>query len=363
MDQTDKSGRLKTKAVDPPKSDRRLPRWITRPCRWCWTAFRHVSLFLMIAWASLAIHFSNLPWPWARTTLGLAFAVFAIAAVWVMRRRPLKWAFVFAFTGVVIWWTCIPPSHDREWRREVAVMPRAIFIDDDRVRLTGFRHFQYRDVDDFDARYEEREIRLSRITSVDLFVSYWRPGPVAHTFVSFNFDDGTPPVCVSIETRPEAHESFDPLPSLFKQFELIYIVGDERDIVRLRTDYRDEDVFLYRIRATPEGVQRLFRIYLDRINHLADHPEWYRLLSNNCTLNVIRYARAAGARHGRFDFRHLLNGFIDRYIYGAGIVDTSLGFQELRRRSDITATARAIGNAEDFSTQIRASLPSPAATP
>ena len=362
MDQDDKSRTPTAKASDPaPPPGRRLPGWIARPCRWCWAAFRHLSLLLLILWASMAIHYSNLPWAWARTTLAMAFAAFAVAAVWVMRRRAMKWAFVVAFAIVVIWWTCIPPSHDRPWRREVAVLPRAVFIDDDRVRLTGVRNFNYRSVDDFDARYEDREIRISRMVSVDLFISYWKVGPVAHTFVSFNFDDGTPPVCISIETRPEVGEAFDPLASMFKQFELIYIVGDERDIVRLRTDYRNEEVFLYRIRATPAGVQRLFRIYLDRINYLAEHPEWYRLLSNNCTLNIIRYARAAGAPHGRFNHRHLLNGFIDRYVYGAGIVDTSLGFEELRRRSHITATARAAGNVADFSTQIRASLPVPSA--
>jgi hypothetical protein len=94
---------------------------------------------------------------------------------------------------------------------------------------------------------------------------------------------------------------------------------------------------------------------------LADHPEWYHLLSNNCTLNIIRYSRAAGGQHSRFEIRHLLNGLIDRYVYGLGIVDTSLGFEELRRRSHINDSARAAGDAEDFSAKIRASLPVPAA--
>jgi hypothetical protein len=226
--------------------------------------------------------------------------------------------------------------------------------------ITGYRNFNYRSRYDFDSHYEEREVDISHVVSMDLFVSYWKIGPVAHTFVSFNFDDGTPPVCISIETRPEIGEGFNPLASMFKQFELIYIVGDERDIVRVRTNYRDEDVFLYHIRAAPEAVRRLFRIYLDRINELAARAEWYHLLSNNCTLNILRYARAAGAWHSRFDHRHFFNGFIDRYVYGAGVVDTSLGFEELRRQSHITEAARAAGNAEDFSARIRASLPAPA---
>src|SRR5262249_33599110 len=177
---------------------------------------------------------------------------------------------------------------------------------------------------------------LAHLISVDLFISYWKMGPVAHTFVSFDFDDGTAPVCVSIEARPEVGERFNPLASMFKQFELIYVVGDERDIVRVRTDHRGEEGFLYRIRAMPEQARRLFRIYLDRVNELADRPEWYHLLKNNCTLNIVRNAsRAAGAEHARFDYRYLLNGLIDRYMYGAGVVDTSLDFEELRSRSCI----------------------------
>jgi hypothetical protein len=340
---------------------RRLPAWIAWPCRWCWAGVRRAAQFLLVAWTALALYYSNLPWAWARVALAVAFAGFGVWALWVRPRARLRWAVAFAFAAVAVWWVCIPASHDRPWRREVAVLPQAV-VDGDRVRLTGFRNFTYRSQDDFDVRYEEREVSLAHLVSVDLFVSYWRIGPVAHTFVSFNFDDGTLPVCVSIETRPEVGEGFNPLASMFKQFELIYVVGDERDIVRVRTDHRGEEVFLYRVRATPEGAQRLFRIYLDRINELAGRPEWYHLLKNNCTLNIVRNARsAAGVEQGRFDSRYLLNGLIDRYLYGAGVIDTSLGFDELRARSCINDAARAAGDAEDFSAQIRTSLPVPAA--
>jgi hypothetical protein len=362
MDEVGRSLPAPVAPPDPPRPVRRsLPAWIARPARWCWTGLRRAAQLLLIAWAALAIYYSNLPWPWTRVALAVAFAAFAVWAVWVRRSARLRWAFAAAFAAVAVWWACIPASQDRPWRPEVAVLPRAI-IDGDRVRLTGFRNFAYRSEDDFDVRYEEREVSLAHLFSVDLFISYWKIGPVAHTFVSFNFDDGTPPVCVSIETRPEVGERFNPLASLFKQFELIYVVGDERDIVRVRTEYRGEEVFLYRIRATPEGVRRLFRIYLDRINELADRPEWYHLLKNNCTINIIRNAsRAAGEERARFDYRYLLNGLIDRYIYGAGVIDTSLDFEELRSRSLINDAARAADDAEDFSARIRASLPVPAA--
>ncbi len=119
--------------------------------------------------------------------------------------------------------------------------------------------------------------------------------------------------------------------------------------MRVRTDYRGADVFLYRILATPQGTCRLFRIYLDRVNELAGHPEWYHLLKNNCTLNIVRHVRrAAGVERARFDYRYLLNGLIDRYLYGAGVIDTSLDFEELRRLSHINDTAHSAGDAAFF---------------
>jgi hypothetical protein len=342
----------------PTPARRWLPTWIRRPLRWLGKLFRWIAQCLLVTWATLAIYFSNLPWPWARIALALTFAAFAVWALWIPRRTEWRWAFIGVFFAVVIWWIAIPPSHDRPWRPEVAVMPRVV-VDGDRVRLIDVRNFYFRTREDFDPRYETREISLAHMVSLDLFISYWSKGPVAHTFLSFGFDDATPPVCISIETRPEIGESFDPLASMFKQFELIYVVGDEKDIVRVRTNVRHEDVFLYHIRTTPERTRALFRVYVDRINHLAEHPEWYHLLSNNCTLNIIRYARVATGWGSRFDHRHFFNGLIDRYAFGAGILDTSLSFEELRRRSHINAAANAAGDASDFSARIRVGLPVP----
>lgn len=309
---------------------------------------------LLLAWATLAIYYSNLPWAWARLSLAVAFLVFGTWALWLTRRRRMSLVFAGLFFCVVIWEVSIRPSNHRQWRPEVSVMPRAT-IDGDRVRITGFRDFKYRSTDDFTVRYEDREFLLSHLTSVDFFVSYWKKGPVGHTFVSFNFDNALP-LCISIETRPEIGEGFNPIASLFKQFELIYVVGDERDIVGVRTNYRKEDVYLYRILTSPENARRLLLVYLDRINKLADHPEFYHLLSNSCTINIVRYANSAG-RIGGFDIRHLLNGFIDRYIYGAGLVDDTLPFDELRRRCRINEAAESADDASDFSRRIRASLP------
>jgi len=327
-----------------------LSRCLGRLTRGLWFLFQ----VLLVAWATLAIYYSNLPWAGLRIVLAGAFAAFAFWALWLSRQRRMSALFIVLFLCVVAWWISISPSHDREWRPEVAVMPRA-FIDGDRVRITGVRNFDYRSRDDFDVHYEERIVQLSHLTGLDFFVSYWSEGFVAHTFVSFIFDNA-PPLSISIETRPEVGEGFDPVASLFKQFELIYVVGDERDLVRVRTSYRGESVYLYRLNSSPDNVRRLLMIYLARINELADKPEWYHLLTNSCTINIVRYANAAG-RAGRFNIRHLLNGLIDSYLYHSGRVDTTLPFDELRRRSLINAAAQAADDAADFSDRIRASLP------
>jgi hypothetical protein len=308
----------------------------------------------LILWATLAIYYSNLPWPGLRLAFAIAFAAFAVGAIWVAPGRRMSVAFIVLYLGVVAWWISISPSHDRPWRPEVAVMPRA-FVDGDRVHLTGVRNFQYQTRNDFTVRYEERELSLSHLSGIDFYLSYWSEGPVGHTFLSFIFDNA-PPLSISIETRPEVGEGFAPIASLFKQFELIYVVGDERDVVGVRTNHRRETTYLYHINTSAETARTLLLIYLARVNELADRPEFYHLLSNNCTINIIRYANAAG-REGGFDIRHLLNGLIDGYLYDSGRIDSSLPFEELRRRSLINEAAQAADGAPDFSERIRASLP------
>jgi len=326
-----------------------------RPVRWLLRALRYIGRVLLVAWASLAIFYSNLPWAWMRFVLAVAFAAFGIWALWGKRRPLLRGTlFLALFAAVVVWFASIPPLQDRPWRADLVVLAHAE-IDGDRVRLIDVRDFDYRTMEDFTERYVTREVSVSHLTSLDFFVSYWMQGPIAHTFLSFNFDDA-PPICFSIEMRREIGEGFAPIPSMFKQLELIYVVAEERDVVRVRTNVRKEDVFLYRIRAPVDGVRRLFLAYLERINELHDRPEWYHLLSSNCTLNIVRYANVAG-RQGRWNIRHFLNGWVDRYLYEAGWLDTSLPFEELRERSHINAVGQAADDDPDFSQRIRANLP------
>ena len=334
--------------------------------RWLIAGIKFLVLILVITWTSLAIYYSNLPWPVVRLGLAVAFAVFAIWAFWLSRQRRMPAVAIALVLGVVVWWLTIAPSHDRNWRPEVAVMPRA-FIEGDHVRITGVRNFDYRSRNDFTEHWEERDIDLSHVIGLDFYVSYWSEGLVArwskghrligHTFVSFIFDNASP-LSISIEARPEVGRGFEPIPSMFKQFELIYVVGEERDLVGLRAIHRREAVYLCRLNTAPDAVRRLLMVYLARINELYDRPEFYHLLTNSCTINIIRYLNAAG-RRGRFDIRHLFNGLIDSYLYYSGRVDTTLPFDELRRRSLINEDAKAADGAPapEFSRRIRASLP------
>jgi len=331
-----------------------LRTFLSRSFGWLIAVIWFLCQAALIAWATLAIYYSNLPSAALRPGLAGAFAAFAVWALWLSRQRRMAAIAIVLFLGVAAWWITIRPSHDRPWRPEVAVMPRA-FIDGDRVRLAGVRDFDYRTRDDFTVRYEEREVLLSHLTALDFYVSYFMAGPVGHTFLSFVFDNA-PPLSISIETRPEVGEGFAPIASLFKQFELIYVVGDERDLVGVRTNQRHEAVYLYRLNTSPDDARRLLLVYLVRINELADHPEFYHLLTNSCTINIVRYANAAG-RVGRLDMRHLLNGLVDSYLYYSGRIDTTLPFDELRRRSQINEVAQAADGAPDFSERIRASLP------
>ena len=333
-----------------------LPSWIHKPSSWLLVALAFVFFFSFVAWGSLALYWSNLPWSNFRLVVALAFALFGIWALWFSRRSKTSFVFAALFLLVLAYWWIIPASNQRQWQTDVAVLPSAV-IDGDRVLLRNVRNFDYNSRNDFTVRYEDREVLLSHLTGVDFFISYWMKGPVGHTFLSFLFDNA-PPLSISIETRPETHEGFDPLASMFKQFELIYVVGDESDIVGVRTNQRNEDVFLYPVNVSPEAARKLFLIYLERINELADRPEWYNLLSNNCTLNIVRYANRVG-HTDQFNIRHLLNGWFDGYLFNAGLLDTDLPFEELRARSHINEAAQAAEGQADFSERIRALLPTP----
>ncbi|MGH7429700.1 MAG: DUF4105 domain-containing protein, partial [Candidatus Methylomirabilaceae bacterium] len=203
--------------------------------------------------------------------------------------------------------------------------------------------------------WEDRTYDLARLRGLDLFLSFWGPTLIAHTIMSWEFDDGQH-LAVSIETRREQGEPYSALRGFFRQYELYYVVADERDLVRLRTNYRGERVYLYRLRGTPELARALLLAYVDEVNRLATRPKWYNAFTHNCTTAIRFHVQQVGIRNP-WNWRILTNGKADELLYLRGTIHTGLPFAELRAKSDITTKAQAADHDPAFSRRIRAGLP------
>jgi uncharacterized protein DUF4105 len=284
---------------------------------------------------------------------GVVLVSFLLAAIVRPFLRGLAVA-LLPVAAVGLWWTSIPPSNTRDWAPDVARAARATF-DGSRVTIENVRNFKYRSESDYDQRWETRTYNLEGVRGVDLFLSFWGPTQIAHTIASWEFEDSQH-LAISIETRKEKGESYSALSGFFRQYELYYVVADERDLVGVRTNYRGEQVYLYRIRAPASQARALLVDYLDEINRLADHPRWYNALTQNCTTAIHGHAQNIGA-DGPLDWRLLANGNLDRLLYERGQIDTDLPFADLRVRSNITESAKAAGDSTDFSARIRRGLP------
>jgi len=324
-----------------------------------------VSILIVVAtaWATLAIYYSNLPGEALRKILAAVFAIFGVAMLgwYLFTARPSRPLFAFSalFVLVLGWWLMIPPHQDRDWAPEYA-KPTYATINGDLVTVHNIRNFDYRTETDFTPRYYDKTFDLRKLDSVDVIASYWMGDAIAHIFVSFGFADKDF-LAISVETRRERTESYSSIAGFLKQYELFYVVADERDLIRVRTNYRKdppEDVYLYRTRAPIANVRRLFLDYIRQINSLAEKPEFYNTLTTNCTTSILTHTRVNPGRHP-LSWKILLSGYTPLYLYEHKMVDTSLPFDELKRRSHINAAAQAADQAADFSQRIRKDLPNP----
>lgn len=290
---------------------------------------------------------------WGFAGLGLA----ALAGLSVRRTRRLA-GIGFAAAFVLVWgvWESATPTNARDWQAEVAVLPYAS-IDGDIVTVHNIRNFDYRTETDFTPAYYDRRFDLRRLDRVDLAASYWMGPAIAHLFVTFGFGDEH--LAISIEARKDRSRPYATLPGFFRQYELVYVVADERDAIRGRTNYRadpPEDVYLFRLTAPIENGRRLFLDYLRDINELREHPRFYNTLTTNCTTMILTHA-AVNPGHLSYSWKVLLSGYAPEYAYEQGRLDQSLPFEELKRRAHINAAARAADQAPDFSRRIRADMP------
>jgi len=315
-----------------------------------------VNFVLLCAtlWVVAALYF-DVRVPSLRVPLAAMYAL-AVLSVWIFvkRRWLARGLTAGGFLVVLAGWLTLQPSNDRDWQPDLAVLAYAD-IDGDTVTIHNIRNCDYRTESDFNVRHYDKTFDLQKIRTVDLFMVYWGAPYMAHTMISFGFDGGDY-VCFSIETRKTKEQDYSAIRGLFRQFQLISVVADERDVVRLRTNYRKgEEVYLYRLRGTPEQARRFFLDYLRRLNSLRQRPEWYNAVSDNCTTG-IRVQRAAADR-APWDWRMLANGYGDEVLYERGMIDTNLPLAELKQRCHINDRARTAGQAADFSARIRQGVP------
>jgi hypothetical protein len=321
---------------------------------------RILATFLVVVinlWATAALYF-DLPFTALRTTAAFIYLVFVLGLLIFFKAR---WRGIVlsiaAFAVVLVGWLSLKPSNNRNWQPDVAETAWAE-ISGNQVVIHNFRNCDYRSEFDYTPHWEIRTVDLSNLRGIDIFITYWGSPWIAHPIVSFDFgDEGH--VALSIETRKEVGRTYSAIRGFFRYYELIYTISDERDVVRLRTNFRhEEDVYVFHTRATPEQARVIFLDYLTGANHLRDHPEWYNALTNNCTTNIVPYVADARKTKPRFDYRILLNGKADEMMYERGDIATdNLSLAELKEKAHINPAAQAADNAPDFSRRVRIGRP------
>ena len=322
-----------------------------------------LTLLIAIAttWASLALWYRL---PVQESMRGFAGSVFflisvsTIAALFSRLRRPALVCFIAVFGIVLVWWTTIRPDGHANWAPDVARQVTGT-LNGDVLTLTNVRDFEWRSDSDFTERWMSRTYDLTKLRTLDLFMSYWAGPEIAHTIMSFGFEGGEF-LAWSIEVRRTKGGQYSPIADLFKSNPLVIIAADERDVVRLRTNIRHEDVQLYRLRAPPQKARLLLLEYVADANGLAESPRFYNSITTNCTTTIIQMMRVVGDTMP-LNWRFIVNGYLPDYAYQRGALDTRMSLQVLKALSHIDKRAVEAGNSSDFSRRIRVDVPSPLA--
>lgn len=309
----------------------------------------YIFVFLFFLWAVAALYIDASGW------LSLFLVLVCVASSFYF--KPFKQFFLFisfCCVLVLIWWFTLSPSNDRDWRVDVARLPSAT-IENDNLSVSNVRNFQYQSENRFTEKWETRKYNLDKLVGIDMSLIFWGPKNVAHTITSWRFSDGTH-LAVSIETRKEKHEDYSAFKGFFRQFEIYYVVADEEDLIKLRTNHRGEKVYLYNLKMPMKNARALLLDYLREINKLKEEPRWYNALTHNCTTAIRFHNKQIGAA-GPLDWRLILNGNLDELGYERGVIDTSLSLDKLREVSNITKKAKELPSDANFSAAIRRGLP------
>jgi uncharacterized protein DUF4105 len=318
-----------------------------------------VVVLLASAWGILVLLYAGAGGDTVtRSVLAIAFGLVSLAAfAWLRPFWRALGLWSVAFVAIVIWWSTLRPSNDRDWQPDVAKVAWAE-LHGDQLTFHNVRNFDYRSETDFTPRYEDRVYDLSKLRGLDLVMSYWGSPAIAHTIMSWEFD-GSLPLAISIETRKSKGQEYSAVKGFFRHYEIIYVAADERDVVRLRTNYRGEEDYLYRLKVTPLQARALLMDYVASMNALVKTPEFYNALVDNCTTSIRQHVTRVDPNASRLDWRLLANGYADQMLYERGSIDTRLPFAELRAKSHINVRAKALDQDPAFSQGIREGLPDP----
>jgi len=323
------------------------------------SVFVGLVTFVSGVWGAMALWF-QLPGGAVVRTIGSlvwAIVVISLAAFAISRRSWLPLGFyLLAFGALMAWWSTIAPSNNRVWADDVAHLMSGT-IDGSHVTLTNVRDFTWRTEDDHDIRWYTRTYDLDQLVSADAVLSYWGSEAIAHAMISFGFSDGRH-VVFSVEIRKKRGQQYSAIGGFFKQFEMVLTAADERDIIRVRTNVRGEDDYLYPLRMDKAAMRELFLSYVKAANQLVTTPAFYNTITSNCTTIVYGMARRIDPGLP-YDVRLLLTGYLPEYLYEIGALDKSVSIDELRRRGRVTDRARASLPTDDFSRVIRVGLRGP----
>jgi len=315
----------------------------------------YLCILLLALYAVGTISFCSNLSPELRKALSvLTFICILTPFIFSKTRRR---GFLFASPALLLvygWYFSLEPKMDAPWSKDVAVLPSAE-IQGDIVKVKNIRNFNYRSDTDFDIVYYDKVYDLSKIKSTDIFLSYWGTTSIAHTIMSFGFENGDQ-LAVSIETRKEVGEEYSAVQGFFNKFERIYVVADERDVIGVRVNHRNEDVYLYRLRPGSEDSRKILMGFLNTVNDIKAKPQFYNALTKNCTTSFLPYVSAVYSL--KFNWAMIANGYLDRWRYDEGVWGFDIPFDEFRKQSHINEKVKAAGNSSDFSKLIREGLPS-----
>ncbi len=257
---------------------------------------------------------------------------------------------LFFIYGIIL--ILIKPSNNRNWTLDQKILPQ-VEIKDNLVTINNIRNFKYKSVDEYTPDYYNKTFDLEKIKSVDFILEPFSDfAGAAHTFLSFGFENDEY-VSISIEIRKEIGEEFSALKGLFNKYEIMYVVADERDAVKLRSNYRKDKVYIYPVKTTKEKKQALFLDMLNEINKLKNNPKFYNTLTSTCTTNIMKHVNTITPNRIPMSYKVLMPGYADELAFDLDLIDTELSLEEAKKVFLINERAEKYSESDDFSTLIR----------